>query len=186
MTRLVAVLVGAALLLMGCGTAVPGVPGPAPALAPPTQVADPVGVEIPKIGVRASLIGTGDTPGGGWETPPLDQPMQPSWYQPGPEPGEPGAAVILGHVNGQHREGVFARLTELAPGDRIVVLQTEGQIEFEVTSSGALPKDQWDPQAVLSPTQQPELFLITCTGELERTARGGRHLDNWIVSARPV
>jgi hypothetical protein len=186
MRRVVAALVGAAFLVTGCGSTVSGVAAPqsTPAPAPAeVQVADPVGIQIDKIGVRRSLVPTGRD-GDGWEVP--DEADQPSWYQPGPEPGEPGAAVVLGHINLQHRPGVFARLGELVPGDRIQVLQAQGQLEFEVAEVRQQPKDQFNPASLLDTGPYPELVLITCGGELERTAQGGSYRDNTIVIARPV
>jgi hypothetical protein len=192
MRWLLAALAGAALLT-GCGIAVPGTAAPestpvVPLVAPAgVQVPDPASINIPAISALSSLVPTARTASGGWEVPPLNQPMQASWFQPGPEPGEPGPAVILGHVNGQHREGVFARLHELAPGDRIDIVDVTGSTrEFEVTSVDRLPKDQFDSERVMPPTPDPRLYLITCGGELEHTATGGRYLDNWIVAARPV
>jgi hypothetical protein len=182
-------LLGAALLT-GCGIAVSAPPAaPEPAVAAPAgvQVPDPATLDVPSIGIRTSLDPSGRNANGGWEIPPLDQPMQATWYQPGPEPGEPGPAVLLGHINGNHQQGVFARLHELAPGDRITVTDVAGgKHEFEVVTVRAIPKDEFDPEMVLSPVGLPELFLITCGGELERTSSGGRYLDNTVVEAKPV
>lgn len=189
MRRLIIALVGAALL-SGCGTAVPGTASPVAATivpatrAPePLPVPDPVGIEIPAIGVRASLVPTGYK-GEGWEVP--AKAAQPSWFEPGPEPGDPGAAVILGHVDLNGSPGVFQRLHELRAGDQIIVLRPEGEQVFEVFQVQGRPKDEFAPEVVQTQSGQPELRLITCGGELERTARGGRYLDNTIVSARPA
>lgn len=57
---------------------------------------------------------------------PVGRPMQAGWYGPGPTPGEDGAAVILGHVNGNRKPGIFARLHELWAGDEILVWRADG------------------------------------------------------------
>jgi hypothetical protein len=36
------------------------------------------------------------------------------WYANGPRPGEPGSAVLLGHVDSKSRPAVFYRLLERA------------------------------------------------------------------------
>lgn len=189
MKRALALLAGAALLA-GCGSAVSGVASPMPipattaAVVAPQQVPDPTGIQIPKLGVQASLVPTGRD-GDTWQIP--ADARQPSWFAPGPEPGEPGPAVVLGHVDYNHQPGVFQRLHELAPGDQILILHADAVRTFEVRTVRALPKDQFSPGAVLGAGDPaPRLVLITCGGELERTARGGRYLDNTIVTAIPV
>lgn len=182
--RIVALLSGVALSLAGCATPL----APASSIPQHDEIPDPIGIEIGKIGARSSLVPTGQTPGGGWEIPPLSQPQQASWYEPGPEPGEPGTAVILGHANGNGRDGVFARLSKLRVGDEIRVGYPDNAVRlYRVTSVVQLPKGQFRPWQSLRVDGPPELRLITCGGELTRTADGGgRYLDNVVVSAAPV
>src|SRR5215207_5505719 len=45
-----------------------------------------------------------------------------AWYNVGPQPGEPGNAVMAGHLDDMRgRPAVFWRLDELQPGDEIIV-----------------------------------------------------------------
>jgi LPXTG-site transpeptidase (sortase) family protein len=132
--------------------------------------------------VDAPLKGTGETPEGAWEVPSVA--AEASWYQPGPEPGETGPAVVLGHVDLNGEQGVFGRLAELRPGDEIVVPHAEGATRWTVSEVSSRPKDKFNVQDVLSPEPEPELILITCGGELRRTERGGRYEDNIVVVAR--
>jgi hypothetical protein len=183
--RLLASLVGAALLT-GCGVAPvpthraivsPDPPGLVPA------VLDPIAIDIPTIGAYSNLIPTGVAADGGWEVPPVEFPEQASWYQPGPEPGEPGTAVVLGHVNGGGRPGVFARLDELAEADRIVITDQAGRpVEFEVIEVQFLPKTEFRADELLSDAGPPLLLLVTCGGEFD----GEHYRDNVIVTAAPV
>lgn len=46
---------------------------------------------------------------------------QAGWWQDGPEPGEPGASVILGHVDSSRGPGVFYGLNKLGRGAVIEV-----------------------------------------------------------------
>src|SRR5262245_10467889 len=57
----------------------------------------PVRVDIPRLGVHAEVVNVG-VRRGSLEAPPLDRAMSVGWYRLGPTPGEPGAAVVLGHV----------------------------------------------------------------------------------------
>lgn len=189
MRRLAIGLAGLALLA-GCGVPDPSGPSEARQAAPAAveqTVAQPASIDIPKIAAHSTLEPSGQTPEGGWEVAPLDRPMQATWYVPGPEPGEPGPSVILGHVNGDHRPGIFARLHELAPGDEVVITDVAGlQRKFSVTKVETSPKDHFDPARVLAPTDQRQLRLITCGGELERTTNGGNYVDNVIAYAVQV
>jgi LPXTG-site transpeptidase (sortase) family protein len=186
MRRLVAIIAAGTVLLAGCGTALdePIAPPivdttPAPGLG---QVPDPVSVQIPRIGVDAPLVPTGRTPEGAWEVPSVA--ADASWYQPGPEPGETGVAVLLGHVDLNGEQGVFGRLHELGPGDEIVVPHPDGATRWTVAEVLTRPKAEFNVQDVLSPEAEPELVLITCGGNLTRTERGGRYEDNVVVVAR--
>ncbi|GDY29158.1 hypothetical protein GTS_07910 [Gandjariella thermophila] len=169
-------------------------PAPAPAVAAPAPVptgqeeprgllpSPPVLLEIPKIGVHSSLIPLGLNPDGSMQVPPLDDPMQAGWYSYGPTPGEVGPAVLVGHVDGYTRAGVFYRLRQLAPGDEILVTRKDGaRVVFRVRSVERVPKDSFPTQAVFGNTTGPELRLITCGGRFDRRAASYR--DNIIAYA---
>jgi sortase family protein len=47
------------------------------------------------------------------------------WYALGPRPGDPGSAVILGHVDSKRGPAVFYRLRQLLGGDEIDVSRAE-------------------------------------------------------------
>lgn len=173
----------AALLLGGCSaSSVPGpvtseVPSPPATVAAPTDVADPRSISIPALGVSSTLVPLGLTADGQHEVPPLSEPEQAGWFQPGPEPGEVGAAIILGHINGRGQRGVFADLGELATGDTVEV-DDRTFIVYDVVraSKDAFPRDR-----VYGGTNAPELRLITCGGAFDRSS--GNYLDNIIVFA---
>ena len=78
----------------------------------------PLSVWIPHIKVRAEIISLGLTSGGAVGVPSLSTPFLTSWYNKGPTPGAPGAAVIFGHVDSAAvGPAVFYRLGNLRPGD---------------------------------------------------------------------
>lgn len=205
MTRLLALVLGAALL-SGCGTEfVSDPPRQAPPSAPAdaeldAPVADPTEITIPKIGASSSLIPLGltdhDCPAEPpcLAPPPDDEPEQAGWYAgadpavAGDEyaPGEFGPAVIAGHVNGigpdgrKGHPGIFARLHELAPGDEILIDRDgQAQLRFVVTEVQRHPKAAFPSERVYGPTDRPELRLITCGGAFS----GGHYVDNVVVYA---
>ncbi|HKN52771.1 MAG TPA: class F sortase [Amycolatopsis sp.] len=146
---------------------------------------DPVSLDIPKIDAHSSLIPLGLNADNTVEVPPVKTPLQAGWYKYAPTPGEVGPAVILGHVDGNKQKGIFYRLKELAPGDRVSVARKDGTTAvFAVTKVDQVPKDRFEKAGVYDDTPGPELRLITCGGYFDRTAHN--YVDNIIVYARLI
>jgi sortase (surface protein transpeptidase) len=146
----------------------------------PGQKPDPVRIVIPAIGVSAPVIPLGLN---GDKTLELPQNFSHTgWWTGGPEPGERGPAVIVGHVDSRRGPAVFHRLRALRPGDRItVVLKDRSRVRFVVRSMKAFPKDRFPTKLVYGKTKQPTLRLVTCDGRFDRSS--GHYVDNYIVFA---
>ncbi|WP_245900617.1 class F sortase [Prauserella shujinwangii] len=158
----------------------PAPPGSGTASALPRSV--PAWVAVPRIGARSSLVPLGLNPDRTIAVPPVHEPMQAGWYRYGPTPGEKGPAVVLGHVDGDGREGIFARLRELRPGDEIRVGRQDGRIaRFVVEHMAQVPKTRFPAEDVYGDTAGPELRLITCGGAFDSDADSYR--DNVIAFA---
>lgn len=171
-------------LLTACGG--PAQPPPEIAVAAPvptagtTQVADPVRIRIPAIGVDAAVLQLTVDAQGVLPPPPTNEDT--GWWRAGPEPGEPGAAVVVGHVDGLRGPAVFFRLRDLVAGDEIVVDRVDGTTAtFIVERVEHHPKDAFPTEAVYRRTPAPVLRLVTCGGEFDRTTR--HYLDNVVVFA---
>ncbi|MEU4446390.1 class F sortase [Actinosynnema sp. NPDC050801] len=146
---------------------------------------EPVEVNVPKIAARSSLIPLGLNADDTVEVPPVSEPMQAGWYVHARAPGEPGPAIILGHVDGDSRPGIFHRLRELAVGDEVEVSRADGStLTFRVDQVEQVAKERFPTDAVYGDTPEPELRLITCGGTFDRT--GGSYLDNIIVYAQLI
>jgi Sortase domain len=185
----------ALVVSVGCGgppeplpaattTAVTTAPPTTPAQATTTNLAraDPVELRIPRINARSSLVPLGLNADGTVEVPPVTQPMQAGWYRYAPTPGEVGPAIILGHVDGNKKPGIFYRLHELTTGDQITVSRTDGvAVTFVVLRVEQIPKQHFPTEAVYGDTNRPELRLITCGGDFDRTTHNYR--DSIIVYA---
>lgn len=202
-TRLSLGLVAIAVLVVGVWALFPAplapVPagrtaaGPAPAAAPatvapvvarrtPAAPTPGLAVQIDRIGAASSLVPLGLNPDRTVQVPPVDQPGQAGWYEYGPRPGDVGPAVLLGHVNGDGRPGVFSRLAELRPGDRVTVRRDGRALTFVVDRVEQVSKAAFPTARVYGDTPGPELRLITCGGALDRSAR--RYLGQVIAFAR--
>jgi sortase (surface protein transpeptidase) len=141
----------------------------------------PVRIDIPRIGVSSSLIRLGRAADGTVEVP--DPPAVAGWYAPGTRPGDPGSAVILGHVDSDHGPAVFYRLRELRRGDEVRVRRADGStLRFVVQRTQQYPKARFPTDDVYYPTLTPELRLVTCGGVFDSS--WGHYLSNIIVFAR--
>jgi sortase (surface protein transpeptidase) len=148
--------------------------------AAPVPVARPVSLTIPLIGVRTALVTLGLTADGVLEVP--SSTAVAGWYTGSARPGAVGPAVIVGHVDSLSGPGVFFRLSELQPGDRVYVTRADGtMVEFRVTSVQTYLKAYFPTQAVYGGTPYPELRLITCGGTFDYAT--GHYLSNTIVYA---
>jgi sortase (surface protein transpeptidase) len=144
------------------------------------QMPRPVRVLIPAIGVSAPIIRLGLNPDRTIQVP--ANYLEAGWFEPGPEPGEPGAALIVGHVDSYKGPGVFFRLRALRRGDRITVIAADGRrLRFVVTSSRDLSKQHFPSNLVYARTPRPTLRLITCGGRFNSAT--GHYLNNHIVFA---
>jgi LPXTG-site transpeptidase (sortase) family protein len=90
-----------------------------------------------------------------------------AWYNLGPQPGEPGNAVMAGHLDDvRGRPAVFWRLDELQPGDEILVRYSdEHEVRFAVTSVEAYDADSAPMERIFGVDFERDLNLITCDGE---------------------
>lgn len=184
----------------------PGLTAPSP--APPRQstadprplpVADahsaPVRLHIPALGVAADILPLALDATGALEVPGFRNAAKVGWYALGPRPGLPGPAVLVGHrdapanaylhgrrVGGLHiKNGVFAKLGRLRPGDLVEVETGSGQrVPFRVTTIRTYPTKQFPTALVYGPVRQPELRMITCGGVI---APDGHWDANVVVSA---
>lgn len=170
-------------------TPVPALPTPTgPIAAPPgtsdtSRVAAPMSLTIPVIGVSTRLIRLGLTASGALQVPSTTSVA--GWYTGSSRPGAIGPAVIAGHIDSYLGPGIFFRLIDLRPGDRIYVRRADGTLAvFAVTAVHVYAKDAFPTQKVYGPTPDAELRLITCGGVFD-PARGS-YLSNVVVYAAAV
>lgn len=204
MRRLAVALVGLAALAGGCAAAgtVAREAGSGPAAAPPSSaptgpavsgavrgfrsargapvVPPPVGVRIPAIGVDSPLERLGLNADNTVAVP--RRWGIAGWFAGGPRPGEPGPALILGHVDSRAGPAVFHRLRGLRSGDEIIVrLRSGPSARFVVQRLEHHDKDRFPTKAVYFPTLEPTLRLVTCGGPFDASV--GHYRDNVIVFA---
>jgi LPXTG-site transpeptidase (sortase) family protein len=173
----------ATLALVGCGA-----PASQPAKpAQQTNAADaaknrnlPTWVDVSSIGAHSSLVQLGLNADKSVQVPPVNQPLQAGWYKYSPAPGQVGPSVILGHIDGEHRKGIFWKLRDVKPGDTVKVGRMDGStVAFKVTKVDQVPKKSFPTDAVYGNTSDPEIRLITCGGVFDSSAHS--YKDNIVV-----
>jgi sortase (surface protein transpeptidase) len=201
MTRRLATLAAVVTLLAGCSGADAKPGGRAAVQAPskPAAGADaarsfrsvrgyhatpaPTFVRIPRIGVASPLDQLGRARDGTVEAPSRWQVA--GWYDGGPRPGEPGSAVIMGHVDSTGGPAVFYRLRELRRGDQVEVRRADGSwVRFVVQRIAQYPKRWFPTDEVYYPTLTPALRLVTCGGQFDFST--GHYRSNVIAFATIV
>lgn len=158
----------------GSTTAAPPIAALPAATVPPTSTPDPFAtrgaparLEIPAIDVATDLESLSPN-----ESNQIGAPrdwQKAGWYDTGFYPGEPGSAVITGHLDTDSgAPAVFWRLKEMQRGDRLTVAYPNGdRFVFEVEEKKLVDADTVVGDAydrLFAPSDDPRLSLITCDG----------------------
>jgi hypothetical protein len=145
------------------------------------RASPPVRVIVPSIGVSAPVIRLGLTPDHTLQVP--TDFSDAGWWSGGAYPGQPGPAVIVGHVDSVSGPAVFYRLRELRSGDHVIVrLRDGGRVTFVVQRLREVSKAHFPTREVYGATRSPTIRLITCGGAFD--AQTGHYVDNVVVFGR--
>jgi LPXTG-site transpeptidase (sortase) family protein len=135
----------------------------APAIAP-VAVVDirPSRLVIPRINLDATIEARGLDANRNMQT--AKDVHHVAWYDLGPAPGQPGDALMNGHVNWWTGAAVFTRLSQIRMGDEVIVVRADGSsVRFKVTAKHTVA---WNARiaSLFAPSTEATLTLITCTG----------------------
>jgi sortase (surface protein transpeptidase) len=143
-------------------------------------VATPIRLRIPAMHVNSRIVDLGLQSDGAIQVP--GSTAVAGWYDRGPRPGQPGPAVILGHVDSTRGPGIFFDLYRIRAGTLIEVDRSDGSTaSFRVTKISKVAKTRFPTDLVYAPTLDPTLRLVTCGGSFD-PARGS-YRDNVIAFA---
>ncbi|MFD7860448.1 class F sortase [Streptomyces microflavus] len=159
--------------------------GPAEAAGSGKHVnaAPPIRIRIPAIGLDQPLTGLRVQQDGRLGVP--RDPAEIGWWSDGPRPGDPGAAVVVGHVDSATGPGAFHGLSTLRPGDEVTLDRDDrSSVTFTVQALRQYGKDALPDSQVYATTGPPALRLITCSGTYDRAR--GEYRDNLVVYAAPT
>ena len=161
----------------------PATPGPAtPSIL---DVGVPTRLKIPAIGVDAAVEEVGVDQENAMDVP--KEPRNVAWYRYGPRPGQPGSAVLAGHVD--YRDigpVVFWRLTELKQGDEVIVVDDKGvERRFVVTGTETFPRAEAPIEKIFGAASGPRLNLVTCDRESTFNRDRREYQNNIVVFTEP-
>jgi len=147
------------------------------------RVPRPQYLVVPAIGVQTRLIRLGTTTGGAVKVPPTTSVA--GWYTASARPGAIGPAVILGHVDSYHGEGIFFTLKNLHRGEKVFVMRRGGSVAvFSITKVARYQKSRFPAQAVYGPVPYSAIRLITCGGVFDHAT--GHYLSNVVAYGRQI
>ncbi len=95
------------------------------------------------------------------------------WYENSVKPGEDGAALLIGHIRGEEKPGVFADLTNLVPGDEFSVELGDGSKKhYYIVKMNAYQRNSVDYDELLTVVtpNKPGVNLLTAVGAFESNA----------------
>jgi hypothetical protein len=149
----------------------------------PVAVDAPVRVQIPSIASDGAVEAVGVDASGGLAIPGDAGALV--WWRFGPSPGEPGSAVIAGHLDWKGKRGVFNRLADVKAGDPVTVTYAGGSTRaFVVDTVELVEKPAAAVNGTFARDGVPLLRLVTCGGEFDRASHHYR--SNVVVTAHPV
>lgn len=157
---------------------------PLPPAHDPLDGAAPQRVEIPSLGIDATVVRRGLDDEGAIEPPPFEEPGAVGWYAEGTEPGTEGAGLFVGHVDTETEPAVFYGLSAARPGEKVLVARSDGKTaEFTIDDVQVFTRERFDAQKAYGPRKdgRAELRLITCGGTYDRTSHA--YTANVVVSA---
>jgi LPXTG-site transpeptidase (sortase) family protein len=125
---------------------------------------------IPAIKVDAPVEHVGTTPDGAMDVPKEWNDV--GWYQLGFRPGEPGSAVMAGHLDSTTDRAVFWDLNKLKGGDQVQVIREDGsQLSFAVAASETYAFDNAPLQRIFGAATTSGLNLVTCDGTFDQGSK---------------
>jgi hypothetical protein len=149
----------------------------------PRAKAEPVGLTIAKIGLKAKPVRSVGLESDGQLEIPSEKEI--GWYRYGQAPGEVGSTVLAAHVSWNGSLGPFADLATIEPGDRInVQLSDGGSRTYEAIERNQYNKGELPAERIWTRSGPESLVLITCGGEFNPAIK--RYYDNIVIYAVPV
>jgi LPXTG-site transpeptidase (sortase) family protein len=144
---------------------------------------NPVRIRIPAIGVDSPVNALGLAKDGSLAVPqPGPHLDQAAWFDQSPTPGQPGPAIIEGHVDSETGPSIFFKLGDIRPGDQLHITRNDGtEVVFTVNAVRDYKKTSFPTTVVYGGhLDRPQLRLVTCS---DFDASTQHHIGNEVVFA---
>ncbi|MHB8578215.1 MAG: class F sortase [Dehalococcoidia bacterium] len=152
-------------------------------LPPPPPM--PVRLIIPSLQLNAPIEDIGFDADGGMAVP--SGPDSVGWFAPGFRPGDPGNAVMDGHVDWVDRAAIFWFVKDLTAGDEVDVSYDDGSTAaFSVDTVAVYPDDSTPLDDIFAVSDVPHLNLITCGGTFDHATHNYDHRTVVYTTEIPV
>ena len=148
---------------------------------------EPMRLRVPKLGISADVASVGMQDDVTMEVP--EDISLVGWFRYSTTPRSGiGTTVLVGHRDGtKDPNGVFRNLDGIQPGDRITVIDADGdRWRYEVSDTALLDTAQFAAAAeqIFDVEGEARLVLITCGGEFIQSEGG--YQSNTVVTALPI
>lgn len=123
----------------------------------------PLRLAIPRLAVDAPVIAVGLTPELAMDVPQRAEDV--GWYEYSTRPGMKGNSILAGHLDWLGQPGVFRQLSDVKPGDSVVVRGANGdERPYAVEWNREWPFATAPVGMIFEPLERPAVTLITCGG----------------------
>jgi len=135
----------------------------------------PSALIIPKLGINATIEARGQSWSGRMLRPTMARRV--AWYRDGTIPGQPGKAVMYGHLtDNSFHPAIFSQLNKLRRNDRVYVTDISGNTHvFRVTSRSTYRANEPPLRQIMGPTRYIQLNLYTCAGKWDAKTQNYTH-----------
>lgn len=142
-------------------------------------------LSIESLSIRSRIMRLGTLPSGTLAAP--ANIFDAGWYEGSSEPGEGGAVLLVGHVHGPTKPGVFKDLHTIQEGETITITRGDGvDVSYRVTRKKQVATEAVNMAEALVPVTPGKngLNIITCAGEIIPGTT--KYADRIIVYAEEV
>lgn len=130
----------------------------------------PQKISVPKLGIEANIYPVRLDESG--EMKMSEDADAVAWYEPGGKLGEKGSVVLAGHLDSKTGPAVFYRLSQLAAGDEIkVVDENNREYWFRVVKKETFEETRFPFAEVFGQSDKQSLNLITCRGRFDQESK---------------
>ncbi|MGI5826115.1 MAG: class F sortase [Patescibacteria group bacterium] len=134
---------------------------------PVKEILIPKRIIIESLDIDAEIEAVGLDKNGSMAVP--SSPWATGWYKYGATLDQKGSVVIGGHLDSKTGPAIFYRLSQIALGSEIVVIDQKGEKHFfTVTRKETYNEENFPSKEIFTTSDKKRLNLITCRGTFDK------------------